>query len=97
VIARFALSFDGYRRWGSFERCADVGNRWADAYARSGDLPDTLDLCRTCLFFEQRRWRNLQAEPDAPTRRYVAALLEKIGALLRRPPDRARDGRRPPR
>jgi hypothetical protein len=85
VIAHFALSFDGYRRWGSFERCAEIGNRWADMYMTAGEVPDTLDLCRTCLFFEQRRWRNLPSEPDPPTRRYVAALLDKITALVRRP------------
>jgi hypothetical protein len=84
AIARFALSFDGYRRWGSFERCADIGNRWADAYVTGGVLPDTLDLCRTCLFFEQRRWCDQPSGPDAPTRRYVGALLDKIGELVRR-------------
>jgi hypothetical protein len=97
-IARFALSFDGYRRWGSFERCADIGNRWADVYMRGGDPPDTLDLCRTCLFFEQRRWRNRASAPDARTRRYVGALLDKIGDLLRRASaDKGRAGARRPR
>ena len=100
AIGHFALSFDGYRRWGSFERCAEIGNRWADMYVTSTEVPDTLDLCRTCLFFEQRRWRGLPAGPGAPTRRYVAALLEKIGDLVRRAGDgKGRPGtpRRPPR
>jgi hypothetical protein len=86
AVARFALSFDGYRRWGSFERCAEIGDRWADAYMTGGELPDTLDLCRTCLFFEQRRWRDRPSGPDAPTRRYVGALLDRIGDLVRRGP-----------
>ncbi len=100
AIGRFALSFDGYRRWGSFERCAEIGDRWADVYMSGGALPDTLDLCRTCLFFEQRRWRDRAAGPDASTRRYVAALLEKIGDLVQRAAGgKGRPGspRRPPR
>ena len=95
AIARFALSFDGYRRWGSFERCAEIGNRWANAYMTGGELPHTLDLCRTCLFFEQRRWRDRPSGPDAPTRRYIGALLDRIGELARRAAAGARTG--PPR
>ncbi len=47
-VAQFALTFDGYKRWGGFGKCAAVAN------ARRSS---TLDELRTCLFFEQRRWR----------------------------------------
>lgn len=56
AIQRFALTFDGYKHWGSFERVAEIAN--------SGH-PTTLSEWRTCLFFEQRRWRHFGAEPDA--------------------------------
>jgi len=55
-IWEFALTFDGYDHWGSFDEAADIGNRGAAAYAEYQDLPESLTELRTCLFFEQRRW-----------------------------------------
>lgn len=78
VIDRFALTYDGYTRWGSFERCANIGNAAADDYRDSGDLPDSLDALRTCLFFEQRRWRHFDEHPDDATMEYIRALVEAI-------------------
>lgn len=69
VISRFALLFDGYERWGSFERCAEIAN------ARN---PQTLDEYRTCLFFEQRRWRHLGEEPDEEAMVYIRTLVDGI-------------------
>lgn len=69
TIQRFALTFDGYSYWGSFERCAEV----ADARRR-----ETLTDVRTCLFFEQRRWRHYGEEPDERAIAYIRALLEDI-------------------
>jgi len=77
-IAEFALTFDGYSHWGSFDRCADVGNRWAKAYAERQALPESLADLRTCLFFEQRRWRHYGWEPDEQAMRYIRALVEAI-------------------
>jgi len=77
-IGKFALTFDGYDHWGSFEKCAEVGNRWAEAYAERQALPDSLTDLRTCLFFEQRRWRHYGWDPDEEAMRYIRALVEAI-------------------
>jgi hypothetical protein len=83
AVAKFALSFDGYKRHGSFARCAAIANRREAAYKKNGALPRTLDDLRTCLFFEQRRWRHFGQEPDAATMRYIRALLTGIRSALR--------------
>ena len=73
-ILDFALTFDGYTYWGSFERCAEVAN------AR---VHGTLNGLRTCLFFEQRSWRHGDESP--PTKRALAywrSLLKKMRGLL---------------
>ena len=77
-IGRFALTFDGYDHWGSFDKCAEIGNRWAETYAERQALPDSLTDLRTCLFFEQRRWRHYGWEPDEQAMRYIHALVEAI-------------------
>ncbi len=73
TIWTFALSFDGYTHWGSFERCADIAN------ARN---PQDLTEFRTCLFFEQRRWRHFGEEPDPEATAHIASLLDGIRALV---------------
>src|SRR5689334_448467 len=45
-IEPFALTFDGFRYWGSVEKCAEVAHE-----KRMGTLTDL----RTCLFYEARR------------------------------------------
>ena len=77
-IGRFALSFNGYEAWGSFQKCADVANRWADDFRATATLPDSLNELRTCLFFEQRRWRHFGFDPDEEAMRYISALVEEI-------------------
>jgi hypothetical protein len=77
-IGRFALSFNGYEWWGSFQKCAEVANRAAETYRESAALPESLTDLRTCLFFEQRRWRHFGYDPDEPAMGYIAALLEGI-------------------
>jgi len=48
-LGRFAASFNGYRYWGSFEKCAEV------AHHRDKDLSTlTLTELRTSLFFHFR-------------------------------------------
>jgi hypothetical protein len=69
AFEEFALSFDGYKVWGSFEKCADVAN------ARR---QETLTDLRTCLFFEQRRWRHFGEVPDGEAMTYLRQLVEMI-------------------
>jgi len=77
-IGRFALSFNGYEAWGSFQKCAEVANRWGDAFRATATLPDSLTELRTCLFFEQRRWRHFGYDPNEEAMRYISALVEEI-------------------
>lgn len=55
TIQEFALTFDGYGLHGSFEKCAEIAN--SRRHETIGDL-------RTCLFFEQRRWRHFGEAPN---------------------------------
>lgn len=74
-LFRFALSFDGYRRWGSFSRCAEIAN------ARDHG---SLDKLRTCLFFEARRWHHFGDSPDEEETRYWRSLVAEIRLRLLR-------------
>lgn len=71
----FALTFDGYRFWGSFEKCAEMANARRHA---------SLTELRTCLFFEQRRWRQFEQDPsfepdsDKEALAYIRKLVEQI-------------------
>ncbi|MFM7815913.1 MAG: hypothetical protein ACKPGI_02980 [Verrucomicrobiota bacterium] len=68
-LAAFALTFDGYGVWDSFERCAEIANE------RRGE---TLTELRTCLFFEQRRWRHFGEDPDEETMDYLRKVVDRI-------------------
>lgn len=69
---------DTFTHWGSFDQCADIGNRWAAAYARNKALPESLIELRTCLFFEQGRWHHFGDNPEQASARYIGDLLEEI-------------------
>ncbi len=74
AIQRFALTFDGYAHWGGHAPCAEVANS-----RRQG----TLTELRTCLFFEQRRWRHYGYAPDEKAMAYIRGLLEQIRTRVR--------------
>jgi hypothetical protein len=65
-INDFAHTFDGYERWGSFERCAEV--------AHSG-REDSLDELRTALFFLARAVRHGGYGPSDDDIRYADHLV----------------------
>ena len=67
-IEPFALTFDGFRYWGSVEKCAEV----------AGQTPGTMTELRTCLFFEARRWKNIGRAPDAASMKRIRALISVI-------------------
>jgi hypothetical protein len=69
AISEFALSFDGYTACGSFEACAEIAN--------SRRVESLADL-RTCLFFEQRRWRHFGEAPDDESMAYIRGIVEQI-------------------
>jgi len=75
-IGEFALTFDGYEAFGSFDRCAEIAN------ARKHY---TLSELRACLFFEQRRWRHFGEDPEEEgemdyIRELVRAIRQKVTA-----------------
>jgi hypothetical protein len=72
-IEEFALTFDGYNVWGSFDKCAEIANA-----RRHESLTDL----RTCLFFEQRRWRHFGENPDEKTMDYIRGLVEEIRSMV---------------
>jgi len=78
VISRFALTFSGYAYWGSFNKCAEVANRCARDWNKKKTLPHSLIDLRTCLFFEQRRWRHFGYEPNRGAMGYIHAIVEAI-------------------
>lgn len=67
-IEPFALTFDGYRYWGSIEECARVACR----------TPGSLTELRTILFFEARRWKHLGRTPDVATMKRIRAIVFAI-------------------
>lgn len=83
VIAHFALTFDGYGHWGSFDKCGDIANAAAERYQKTGQLPESLTNLRTCLFFEQRRWRHFDESPRGDDLRYIHAVVEAIREKVR--------------
>ncbi|MBI1733565.1 MAG: hypothetical protein HYR51_00180 [Candidatus Rokubacteria bacterium] len=79
---RFALTFDGYAHYGSFERCASLANAASIAYRQNRELPTALTRLRNALFFEQRRWRHFDSWPPRKDMRYIRALAAAIGAKV---------------
>ncbi len=68
-IEPFALTFDGFKYWGSVEKCAEV------AQARR---PGSLTELRTCLFYEARRWKLADKTPDVASMKFIRALVYAI-------------------
>ena len=68
-IEPFALTFDGFKYWGSVEKCAEV------AQARR---PGSLTELRTGLFYEARRWKLAGKTPDTTSMKYIRALVYAI-------------------
>ena len=73
AIWRLADTFNGYKHWGSFEKCAAVAN---------AQRHSTLTELRTCLFFECRRWQHYGEEPDEEGALYIRGLVDQIRARL---------------
>ena len=68
-IEPFALSFDGFKYWGSVEKCAEVAQ---------AKRPGSLTELRTCLFYEARRWKLAGKSPDVKSMKYIRALVYAI-------------------
>jgi hypothetical protein len=80
---RFALTFNAYDRLGSSSNVDKTANKAREKYDKSGVLPDSVDGIRTCLFYEQRRWRHFDEDPyeDPGTKQYLRALFAALREL----------------
>ena len=68
-IARFSLTFDGYWRKGSFNRCAEVP--WSRECA-------TLSEMRACLFHELNRANSPGGPCESGTEGFIRDLLDRM-------------------
>jgi hypothetical protein len=74
-IAEFVSTFNGFKHWGSFEKCAEIAN--AERYGSLTEL-------RTALFFEWRRWHHFGDSPDAEAQAQWRALVKEMRTLIER-------------
>ena len=77
-IQPFALTFNGYEHWGSFQKCREVANAGRDIYRKEEPLAQSLTDLRTCLFFEARRWKHFGKHPGKKSMEYIRALVDGI-------------------
>ncbi len=82
IIAEFALTFDGYER---FEKVADFSNNTLARCQADRDCLKKLTLTelRACLFYEQRRYRHMDEEPENGDREYMNELLDAIRTCVK--------------
>jgi hypothetical protein len=80
-VNRFALTYNAYEREGGFDPVARRANAMRERWEDGTEPPEDLPAVRSALFFEQRRWRHLDEEPEGRDRAYIDALLEVIGRL----------------
>lgn len=80
-IDLFALTYNGYDRHGGLDGTAAVNRSLRSQWDEAATLPDDLGLLRCALFFEQRRWRHLDAHPEGEDLAFIEALVDRIRAL----------------
>ncbi len=81
-IEPFALTFDGYKHWGSFKKCREVANEGVKSYRDKKEFTQSLTYLRTFLFFESRRWNHFEKSPSKKGMEYVHILVEAIRARV---------------
>jgi hypothetical protein len=90
-INDFALTYNAYDRNGDFDVVSGIDEQVRQAWDDDSILPNDLDACRATLYFEQRRFRLLDAEPVGDDDRFVRAILGRIrdlsGGLISGPAD----------
>ena len=77
-IEPFALTFNGYKHWGTFKKCREVADQGVKLYRGRQALNQSLTDLRTCLFFESRRWKHYEKNPTKKGMEYIRALVEAI-------------------
>ncbi|ADQ14490.1 hypothetical protein [Halanaerobium hydrogeniformans] len=82
-IQEFSLSFNGYDYWGSFEKAADIANQHYNRYEKDNIISNNMEVLRTSLFFEQRRYRHFGSDPGPETMKYLRKIIKKIKELVK--------------
>lgn len=77
-ILPFALTFNGYEQWGTFEKCQEIAKQGIAIFRSDKQLSQSLTDLRTCLFYEARRWTHLEKSPNKKGLEYIHALIEAI-------------------
>jgi hypothetical protein len=77
-ILPFALTFNGYAHWGSFQKCREVAEQGTKLYRGRKGLSQSLTDLRTCLFFEARRFKHFEKDPSERRMDYIYALNDAI-------------------
>ncbi len=79
VFVEFALSFPGY------EKVPDLGRKANEVLAQwqaTDSLPDSAEMIRGCLFFEQRRHNHYGLPIGPDDMPYLNALLDRLRSML---------------
>jgi hypothetical protein len=82
-IILFAHTFNGYEHWGSVDKCREVAKYGVALHKSKQVLAQSLTDLRTCLFFEARRWKHLEKDPNKAGLDYIHALVEAIRMRVR--------------
>ena len=83
TIAPFALTFDGYKYTGGQRGCKALAEWMRDDWREASLLPAHLSELRAALFYEQRRARWTETDPQGADLRYIRALVAAIALLVR--------------
>ncbi len=73
-IVHFSLTFSGYQKAGSFNRCTEVS---------CSNRCTTLSEMRAFLYSEQLRWRRAGSSPDKPAMAGIYDLLDRMREKVR--------------
>lgn len=80
-INDFALTYNAYNRNVDVDSLAGTAEKARHSWDHDATLPDDLEVCRTVLFYEQRRFRHLDVEPEGNDDLFVRAILGRIRDL----------------
>ena len=77
TISNYALLFNGYEHK---EHLGDFANKIANDFSVNKTLPDELSIndLKSCLFYEQRRFRHFGSDPEEEAFEYIQTLVNEI-------------------
>jgi len=82
-IASFAMTFNGYKYHGSFDKCANVASEVSEHFRKHNSYSDvSLDTLRTALFFHHRAIRHAELTPNMQyVRKLLAAIRKRVAEM----------------